>query len=578
MTIPEELAPAWIVGQRDELAEMRLQKELGINSLVAAVLVQRGYREPAAADKFLNPRLDDLHAPELLPDYRAAADAILGAKERGETIYVHGDYDVDGVTSAALFTRFLTRLGVKVIPHVPHRMKEGYGIHMDAIGWAKEQGADLFLTCDCGANAHQQLEAVRDAGMLAVVTDHHELGGEIPHALAVVNPHRKDSTYPFPHLSGVGVALKVCAGISAELGLKVEAFYRAFLDLAVMGTVADVMPLIGENRIITKFGLENLRNTKKAGLRALLSVSELATPETVLTPRSIGFQLAPRINAVGRIDDSGVALDLLLTEDFNEAMVYARRLDQLNQERRLEQGRMFDEAVVTIEDEQLGSRNVIVVSRPTWHPGIIGIVAGKLVEKYRRPAFVVAVGADGIGKGSARSIPGFHLADALAAHREMILGGGGHELAAGFSLESAQLRAFSDGLHTYAGSILGPEDFAKKIKMDLEIAACEGTRGTVEAMRSVEPYGEGNAEPVFLCQGVELGQVQATSKPEHVRLSLHKDGQRFDAMAFGIGNEVSAVPTKSRIDVACTFELKTYRGQEQFRWIVRDFRMSETSD
>jgi len=575
MPILEQPAPIWVIGQRDSEAEAILQRELGVPALVAGLLVQRGFRDPADAEKFLNPRLDDFHPANLLPDYRPAADAILGAKERGETVYVHGDYDVDGVTSAAMFTRFLRKIGINVIPHVPHRMKEGYGIHINAVHWAKEHGADLFLTCDCGANAHEQLDAVRELGMRAVVTDHHELGNGVPDAVAVVNPHRDDSTYPYPHLSGVGVVFKLCAGITEELGHRKDVFYRAYLDLAVLGTVADVMPLTGENRIITKFGLENLRNTKKPGLRALLHVSDRAKEDTQLTPRCIGFQLAPRINAVGRIDDAAVALEMLLSEDYDAALDIARRLDTLNTERRLEQGRMFDEAVLAIENEQLGNRNVILVANPAWHPGIIGIVAGKIVETYHRPAFVVAIGKDGVGKGSARSIPGFHLADALTAHRDVILGGGGHELAAGFSLKEENIRKFADGLHEYAGEFLGPDDFAKKVRADLECEAEEGNRDAAKALQAMAPYGQDNPMPTLFCRDMEIVQVTPTSKPEHVRVTLSKNGRLVEAMGFGNGIELSELPHNSHLDVACELSLDYFNGREQFKWIIRDFRLTE---
>lgn len=260
----------WIVGERDREAEGNLQRELGIPSLLAAVLVRRGFHEPAAADRFLNPRLDQLHDPRKLPDYEAAKNAILGAKERDELIFVHGDYDVDGVTSAAIFHRFLSRIGCRVHTHVPHRMREGYGIHLSAVEEAKTLGAKLFLTCDCGVGAHEQVEAAKEAGMAVVVTDHHSVGAELPAAEAVINPHRIDSVYPFSELSGAGVVFKLCEGLSREIGLDVANYHRAYLDLAALGTIADVMPLEDENRIIARFGLERLTETKKVGLRALM--------------------------------------------------------------------------------------------------------------------------------------------------------------------------------------------------------------------------------------------------------------------------------------------------------------------
>ena len=260
----------WITPARDSAGELILERELGVSSLLACVLLARGYRDPGAADRYLHPNLSHLSDPRLLPDFDKACVAILGARERKETIFIHGDYDVDGVTSAALLTRFLKSLGCSVITHVPHRMKEGYGIHLNAVDAAQEAGAKLFLTCDCGSTAHTQVARARAAGMAVVVTDHHLMNEDLPKADAVVNPHRSDSEYPFRELCGVGVVFRLCEGITAEMGHNVANFQRAFLDLAAIGTVADVMPLVGENRVITKCGLERIPDTKKLGLQALL--------------------------------------------------------------------------------------------------------------------------------------------------------------------------------------------------------------------------------------------------------------------------------------------------------------------
>jgi len=564
----------WRIGSRDQAREEILVKELAIDPIVAAILVQRGISDPEEAERFIDPRLEDLHAPSLLPDYRAAVDAILGARERGETVYVHGDYDVDGVTSAALFTRFLTRLGLKVIPHVPHRMKEGFGIHLDAVRWAKDQGAHLFLTCDCGSSAIEQIEAVREAGMAAVVTDHHSIGEAMPRAEAFVNPHRKDSHYPFQELSGVGVVLKLCAGIAEEAGYRTDQFYRAFLDLAVLGTVCDVMPLLGENRIITRHGLLQLAQTKKPGLKALLAVCDLDGRDKTIDSRSLGFQLGPRINAVGRIDDSGVALDMLLTEDYDEAYKIARQLDDLNRSRQDTQKLMAEEAVEMIDRNRLYERSVIVVAKEGWHSGIVGIVAGKIVEAYHRPAFVVALSADGTGKGSARSIPGFDLAAAIDAHRHLI-GGGGHQLAAGINGTAEGIAEFATEVAAYADTILSEDDLTPKVDLDLELNVEDGTRDLAYRLKVLEPFGDSNAKPTFMASGLEISSISDTRNPEHVRVQFVKDGVGVEAMAFGLGTRLRAVDTAAKLDVACEMDLSSYRGSEQFKWIVRDFRTSE---
>lgn len=569
----QTLQQRWIIPDRNFVAEDVLVRELEISPLTACVLVRRGMTDPAAAYKFLNPSLDDLHDPRKLPDYEPAIKEILGAKERGETIYVHGDYDVDGVTSAALFTRFLKAIGCNVVPHVPHRMREGYGIHLDAVEWAREHGTSLFLTCDCGISAHEQLDAVRDAGMKAVVTDHHELKETLPFAAAVINPHREDSEYPFANLSGVGVVLKLCAGITQELGHKVENFYKAYLDLAVMGTVADVMPLIDENRIITKFGLERLKESKKPGVKAILEVSELTDPGLKLTARHIGFQIGPRINAVGRIDDAGHAMDMLLTDDIEEARTHARKLNELNTIRRSETQRMLDEAKEMIYERKMDEAPVLVLAKEGWHPGIIGIVAGRLVEAFYKPAFVIG-GSGGVGKGSARTIPGFHLAKALESTESLILGGGGHEMAAGFSLNLENVDAFRDALIERAKEVMDPEDFIPQVKVEAEVAFEEADEFGTAGLAALEPFGDSNPEPVFFCRGMSLTAVTPLRSAEHAKLIMSKDGEPRMGIVFGKGVEVASLGTGAMIDIAFQPQFNTFNGRTDFRWNLCQFRPS----
>lgn len=318
--------PRWkVASSRNPLQEDILAKELGVSGLVSAILVSRGYDTPAKAEKFLHPSLDDLHDGRLLPDVGQAVREILLARERGETIFVHGDYDVDGITSAALWTRVLRRLGFSVVSHVPHRIRDGYGIHKYAVREAHQAGAKLLLTCDCGSSAFEAVEMAGRLGMRVVITDHHAVTGSLPRASAVVNPLRKDSGYPFPYLSGVGVAFKVAEVLARELGVSSSKFRRAFLDLVALGTIADVVPLVDENRILTKFGLEQLARTRKPGLRALLEALTLDV-RGGLSAWQVGWILGPRLNAAGRIDDAVHALTLLLTDDEKEAREHVRKL------------------------------------------------------------------------------------------------------------------------------------------------------------------------------------------------------------------------------------------------------------
>lgn len=564
----------WQVAPRDPAAERRLSAALGIPAVVAALLVRRGYTEPEEADRFLHPKLEHLHPPTRLPDYAPARDAILGARERGERIYIHGDYDVDGVTSASLLHRFLESIGAKVQTHVPHRMKEGYGIHESAVAAAAAAGAKLFLTCDCGVAAHTQVEAARALGMRVVVTDHHSIGDSLPSADAVINPHRSDSEYPWEELSGVGVAFKLCEGLTEEVGFKKEQYYRAFLDLAALGTIADVMPLRDENRILARFGLERLAETRKPGLKALMEVAELKLgPDNPLRAYHVGYVLGPRLNAAGRIDDAALALQLLLTKEEEEARRLATEIDAINRARREEQNRILEEAVQQVLDDGLHERNVIIVKNEGWHAGVVGIVAGRLVERFRRPVFVMTVDPEtGQAKGSARTIPNFHLAEAIRAHPDLFTTGGGHAMAAGCSFPAETTDQVAEALHQYAGGFLTEADFLAVRAVDLEVDPGEVTPEAVAALKDFEPYGCDNPEPTFAASDIELLEVLPTRNPEHARATLKPAAGRIvPSIAFGIGENLAKTPIGSRLDLVFVPTLDTFRGNTTLKWQIKDF-------
>lgn len=569
--------PRWLVGPRDRAVEQALQRELGLPSLLAAVLAQRGHTDPAAADKFLNPSLDDLHPAKLLPDYAAARDAILAAKERNELIFIHGDYDVDGVTSAAILYRFLTRIGCRVHAHVPHRMKEGYGINKSAVQAAREMGAKLFLTCDCGIGAIEQVAAAREAGMVVVVTDHHTIGHCLPEAHAIVNPHREDAEYPFAELSGAGVAFKLCAGLTQELGHPVEGFYRGFLDLAALGTIADVMPLVGENRIIARFGLERLAETKKVGIQALMRVAGVEPrPGKPLRAGDVGWRLGPRLNAAGRIDDAAMALKLLLESDETAAEAIAADIEEVNVARRAEQQRVMEEAAARAEADGSHRRNVLVVASDGWHAGIVGIVAGRLVERYRRPTFVLTINLEtGMAKGSARSIPNFNLADAIRAFPEL-MDGGGHAMAAGCAFPAERLDQVIAALDRYAAERLTEEDFRPVLQADLELEPEEVTFAATDALSMMEPFGCENPEPTFVARRMPLASVRPTRNPAHAQVAFRRPGAgMIQGIAFGLGETLVQETAGNELDLLFVPSINEYRGMRELKWQVKAFTPSE---
>ena len=569
--------PRWIVGPRDRAAEEALQRELSLPSLVAAVLAQRGYTDPAKAHHFLNPSLDDLHAPELLPDFAAARDAILLAREQKDLIYIHGDYDVDGVTSAAILYRFLLAIKCNVHVHVPHRMKEGYGINQSAVEAAKAMGAKLFLTCDCGISAIPQIAAAREAGMTVVVTDHHTVGHELPDAHAIVNPHRADSLYPFAEISGAGVAFKLCAGLTKELNHSLANYYRGFLDLAALGTIADVMPLVDENRIIARFGLERLGDTKKVGIQALKRAAGIVPkPGESLKSSDVGWRLGPRLNAAGRIDDAALSLRLLLSQDAEEADAIAGEIEEINTERKATQHRVMEEAAARAEADGAHLRNVLVVAGEGWHGGIVGIVAGRLAEKYRRPTFVLTSNpGTGMTRGSARSIPSFHLADAIRNFPEL-MDGGGHAMAAGCAFPTERLADVVAALDGYAGERLTVEDFRPTLAADLELEPEEVTFAAVESLSMMEPFGCANPEPSFVSRKMPLAMVRPTKNPVHAQVAFRRrGGSTIPGIAFNIGESLCAQPGGCELDVLFAPIVNEYRGMRELKWQVKAFTPSE---
>ncbi len=561
----------WDLAPFDQVAADRLVTECGVSGLVSRLLVQRGYSTPESAERFLNPRLDHFHDPRLLPDFGAAVKEILGAKEEGRKIFIHGDYDVDGITSAALFSRFLRRIGCDVTTHVPHRIKEGYGINMIAVEKAKEVGASVFLTCDCGSGAIDQIQRAKQYGMRVVVTDHHELhDGDAPQADAFVNLHRKGHKYPFDGLSGVGVVFKLCAGITAELGLDVAQYYRAYLDLAALGTVADVMSLVDENRVIAAFGCERILQSRKPGIRALMQ--NISVRDGRVTPRTIGFQLGPRLNAAGRIADAELPLLLLLSEDEGESAEIAGQLEVINTSRREQQDRIIAEAKEKVLSEGLDKETAIVVGSAEWHPGIIGLVAGRLAESFYRPAFVMTYGENGSAKGSARTIPGYHLADALKRVTEHLDNHGGHEAAAGFGTKVEKVEAFRQAIQQDAAQVLTPDLLIRRRRIDAETTVEECSLEVLFELEKLAPFGAGNPEPSFVAHHLSVESISPMpNKPEHAKLVLRSpEGSSIEALGFGMSQALEGIDRKDRVSLVFEANINRWNGRERPQWVITD--------
>ncbi len=570
----------WTAPEADAKAIATLERELRVQPLTARLLVNRGLSDPALADAFLRPDLRHLHDPFGLPDMDKAARRIADAVQAQETIFVYGDYDVDGVTSTAVYVRALTALGAKLIYRVPHRSKDGYDLRTVGVQWAHEQGAQLVVTSDCGIQSHEAVALANSLGMTVVVTDHHEPGATLPPAYAVVNPHRHDSTYPFPSLAGVGVAFKVMQSVTRLLRPEHEnAFITKFLDLVACGTVADVMPLLGENRVFASFGLKALARTRKVGLRALLDGAGVNTDKP-LTSEAVGYGIGPRINAVGRLDDAAIALDLMLTGDPEEARLLVDKLNACNIERQATQRRIIGEAQALLAERELDDVKVLVIASPGWNAGVVGIVAGKLVETYHRPAIVIGVNeAETWGKGSARSIPGFDMFRGIQVCKDLLETCGGHGMAAGLSMNMENLEAFEMLINAHAAEVLTPEHFVPRLAHDGDVDPSQIDLHLLDEWLALAPFGEANPEPRFASRDLLICEAKRIGKDlSHLKMRVRAEAMDpTDCIAWGQGHWTDRVGPGDTLEAVYAPQINEWNGRRSVQFNLKDLRQSEAA-
>jgi len=565
----------WVVMDTNEPLAASLAAEVGIPHIMARLLVNRGVAGASEARAFLEPDLSQLHDPALLPDLEAGAERLARAVERGERICVHGDYDVDGVTSTALLVRTLRALKADVCHRLPHRRLEGYGIKPAAVEEAAGQGVSLIVTCDCGITAFEAIDLASERGIDVIVTDHHEPGSELPRAVAVIDPKRSDAEYPFTELAGVGVALKLAQALVRRLGHSEESFLSRFVDLAALGTVGDVVPLLGENRIIVKHGLEAIPVSKKIGLRTMLRSAGIDGKP--VTAYSLGFVLGPRINAVGRMDDANGALRLLLTTDEDEARNLAREMERFNTERRAEQERILSQALEQVAAKDLDSTRVLVLSADGWNSGVIGVVAGKLCESFGRPTIVISRDEEsGIGGGSARSTPPFVMIDGLRECSDLLEGFGGHAQAAGLAVRLDKLGAFEERINALAAELIPKEELVPRIEVEAELEPADISDALAEAISAMEPFGEGNPEPLFMTRGLSVLEKRRVGDGSHLKLRVQSKGRPpLDCIAFGLGDCQDAVELGSCVDLCYSIRLNTYNGARSAQLVGKAIRKCE---
>ncbi|NNM33561.1 MAG: single-stranded-DNA-specific exonuclease RecJ [Gemmatimonadetes bacterium] len=536
---------------------------------MCALLAVRGLGDPERSKAFLRPLIGGLHDPVQLADGPLACERLAQAIDRREMVLVHGDYDVDGISGTALLAGWIRKLGGQAETFVPHRKRDGYDLTASGVRRAAEVGARVLVTVDCGIRAHEWVEAATKAGVDVIVTDHHRPAATLPPAFAVVNPNRSDCVYPNKGLCGAGVAFKLCHLLARRFQVPDEDLW-AQLDLVALATVADQVPLDDENRILVRFGLRALARTERPGVRALIERTGLRFP---LDATSVAYGLAPRINAAGRIGETESALRMLMTEDPDEAEALAADLDRLNRERRkLDQG-MLDEALDLLgASYQAGRDRGLVVANDGWHPGVIGIVASRIVERVFRPVVMVALDGE-LGRGSARSIPGFNLYDAISECAPHLQRYGGHAQAAGMDVRRGSLEAFREAFQEAAARRLEDSDLVPTLEADVELRLSEIRGDFFRYLRYVGPFGQGNPEPVLVSRRVHLDAPPKVVGRGHLKCRVVQDGAALEVIGFGLQNHVSleALGT-GPVDLAYTLSENTYRGRASLQGRALDIR------
>ena len=569
----------WLLADAKPGQAEALAQALGISIPAARVLECRGYRDAASASRFLHPSLDDLNDPFRMLGMRAALDRLRRAIARRETILLYGDYDVDGTASVVIVKKAIELAGGQAGFFIPHRLKDGYGMRNDAIDQAASDGVGLIVSLDTGIRAASAVARANELGIDVIVTDHHLPDAELPPAWAVLNPKQPACQYPDKDLCGAGVAFKLVQALLGSLGWpgdRLQRMTESFLKMVAIATVADVVPLTGENRVIVKHGLEGLRTVRNPGLRALLDVAGIAAGEAV-TANKVAFRIAPRLNAAGRMADANEIVNLLLTDKEAEARSLAERLHNLNRERQEAQS----EIVRVILEECLAEpvrddQPVLVFAGKDWHRGVVGIVASRLVDRFRRPVFVLAEDSEqGVTQGSGRSIAAFHLLDALESMQDLLIRFGGHRQAAGLTLATDRVGEFRERLAAYAAARLTAADFASEIAVDAPLRFQEIDDRAVADVLAMEPFGCGNPSPVFAVFGAEVAGPPAVWRDRPLQVSLRQDGRTLMLKAWRFAERAGELTEGARVDAAFSFESDEYalaRGYPGWCTVLKDVR------
>lgn len=558
----------WQIYETDKDKVNELKEKYGINELLATILVNRNIVNENDIKLFLKPTRNDFHDPFLIKDMDIAVERILKAIKENQKVTIYGDYDVDGITSITVLKSFLIDVGLEVNSYIPNRLEEGYGLNKEAVKKIAEEGCELMITVDCGISAVEEIDYATKLGIETIVTDHHEPGTELPKAIAVIDNKRKDSTYPFRELAGVGVAFKLIQALGTKLGLKEESYLK-YLDIVCLGTISDIVPLVDENRVIAKLGLMLVEQTKNIGLKSIINSSGYKKIDST----TISFGVAPRINACGRMGKAEEALELFLSSNMNRVNELTKRLNEHNSVRQATEREIYENAIEKIEKEHLNENKTLVVTGENWHHGVIGIVSSKITDMYFKPSILLSFEDDGIGKGSGRSIPGFDLHEALSKCSDKIEKFGGHSMAVGITVRKENLEAFRDQIEKIAieSKI---DEIIPIINIDAKINLSDISKEMVASLKQLEPFGEANKMPIFAFKNLKIDSIRALSEGKHLKLTLKDNNNIINAIGFNMGYLVDEYRIGDKIDVAGVLEINTFNGVDNLQINMKDLMKS----
>lgn len=551
--------------ENNELAE-EISKKFKISKLLAQILINKNVTKDDEIEVFLNPKRNNFYDPFLMPDMEKAVERIIKAIENKEKVLIYGDYDVDGITSTTVLKKFLEKLGMTVDYHIPNRLKEGYGLNKEAIEKIAEKGTQLMITVDCGISGVEETEYAKSKGIDVIITDHHEPGEKLPNAIAVVDAKIKTNRYPFNQLAGVGVVFKLIQALSIRLKLD-EKEYLQYLDLVCLGTISDIVPLVDENRVIAKLGLKLVNVTKNIGLRTLLE----SAGYTVADSNTISFGIAPRVNACGRMGFADQALGLLLSENRNDALELATKLNEYNKERQEKEKKIFNDALELIEQDEENSP-AIVLGKEGWHHGVIGIVSSKITEMFFKPSILIGFEGEE-GKGSGRSIPGIDLHEALLKCGNNLEKYGGHAMAIGLSLKKENFGEFKKELNEYLAS-LNIGEIKQIIKVDAIADLQSISMKIVEELKLLEPFGEENKMPIFCLKNLKIYSIRALTEGKHLKLTLRDDNMEIGAIGFNMGEMTNSLKIGDKVDIIGALEINEYNGYRNIQMNLKDVMKS----